>query len=131
VKRAHILLGGALLALFVAAPASGQEADRERAVDVSGVWELTSETPRGTMVRKLTFEQDGTSLTGNMETPRGSMPIEKGSIEGNKISFSMTLSRGGRSMKLVYKGTVDGDTATGTMETPRGSIEWTAKRIST
>jgi hypothetical protein len=129
--RAHVLLGGLLLALLVAAPASGQEADQEKAVDVSGVWELTSETPRGTMVRKLTFEQDGTSLTGNMETQQGSMAIEDGSVQGNKISFGVTFSRGGRSMQLVYKGTVDGDTAKGTMETPRGSVEWTAKRVST
>jgi len=96
-KHAHAFLGGALLALLAAVPAWGQELAQERAVDVSGVWEITSETPRGTMTRKVTFEQDGSSLTGTMETRMGSVPIQNGSVEGNKISFTVVFSRGERS----------------------------------
>ncbi|KPK81701.1 MAG: hypothetical protein AMS25_05250 [Gemmatimonas sp. SM23_52] len=129
-KHAHAFLGGALLALLAAVPAWGQELAQERAVDVSGVWEITSETPRGTMTRKVTFEQDGSSLTGTMETRMGSVPIQNGSVEGNKISFTVVFSRGERSFEMTYSGTVEGDTAKGTYQTPRGEVEWTAKRVA-
>ncbi|UCF21113.1 MAG: hypothetical protein JSU87_06930 [Gemmatimonadota bacterium] len=122
------LLGGAVIALIVAAPAWGQEPAQDQAVNVSGVWEFTSETPRGTMTRKVTFEQDGSKLSGTMETQMGAAPIKNGLVEGNKISFTVEFSRGERSFEMTYQGTVEGDTAKGTMQTPRGAVEWTAKR---
>jgi hypothetical protein len=129
-KQARVFLASALLALLTAAPVSGQEAEQERAVDVSGVWEITSETPRGTMTRKVTFEQDGSSLNGTMETQMGTVPIQNGLVEGNKISFTVVFSRGDRSFEMTYSGTVDGDTAKGTVQMPRGGkVEWTAKRV--
>jgi len=130
-KHAHAFLGGTLLALLAAVPARSQEpVAQERAVDMSGVWEISSETPRGTMTRKVTFEQDGSSLTGTMETRMGSVPIQNGSVEGNKISFTVVFSRGERSFEMTYSGTVEGDTAKGTYQTPRGEVEWTAKRVA-
>ena len=123
------LLQGALLALITAVPSWGQEPAQEEAVDVSGVWEISSETPRGTMTRKVTFTQDGMKLTGTMETRMGSSAIEKGSIEGNTISFTVVLARGERSFEMTYNGTVEGDSAKGTMQTPRGNVGWTAKRV--
>jgi hypothetical protein len=117
-----------LLMLIAVAPAWGQEGEP---VDVSGAWEITSESPRGTMTRTVVFEQDGTALTGTMESQMGSVPIENGSVEGNTFTFTVTFSRGDRSFELKYSGTVDGDTATGTMSTPRGESEWTGKRVET
>lgn len=128
-KKAHSLLCGALLALWAATPAWGQQEARQQPVDVSGTWEISSETPRGTMTRTVTFEQDGSSLTGTMEGQQGSVPIEDGAVEGNTISFSVVFSRGDRSFTVVYRGTVDGDTAKGTFETSRGEVEWTGKRV--
>jgi hypothetical protein len=124
------VFGGALFALVVTTPALGQEPAQEKVLDVSGVWEFTSETPRGTMTRKVTFEQDGSKLSGTMETQMGSAPIKSGSIEGDKISFTVEFARGDRSFEMTYQGTVEGDTAKGTMQTPRGAVEWTAKRSS-
>jgi hypothetical protein len=127
-KQAQGILAGALLALLATVPSSSGAAAQEPAVDMTGVWEITSESPRGTMTRTITFEQDGTTLTGSMETQMGSMPLE-GSVEGNKITFTMTFTRGDRSFEMVYTGTVEGDTAEGTMQTPRGETEWTGKRV--
>ncbi len=127
---ARTLLQGALLALITTAPSWGQEPEQEKAVDVSGAWEITSESPRGPMSRKVTFTQDGAKLTGTMETRMGTSPIEKGSIEGAKISFTVMLARGDRSFEMTYHGIVQGDTAKGTMQSPRGGdVEWTARRL--
>jgi hypothetical protein len=127
-RQAHVVLAGALLAPLMTVAFGDRAVAQEPTVDMTGVWEITSESPRGTMTRTITFEQDGTMLTGTMETQMGSMPLE-GSVEGNKITFTMTFARGDQSFEMVYTGTVEGDTAKGTMQTPRGETEWTGKRV--
>lgn len=131
-SRAQTFLSATLLALFAAAPVWGQEEEApEKAVDVSGVWEITAETPRGTMTRTITLVQDGSSLSGTADSRLGSIPIKNGSVEGDKISFTLELSRGDRTFEMKYTGTVDGDTAKGTLRTPRGDeVEWTGTRAS-
>lgn len=121
-KNMRILLAGAAL-LALAAPATAQES-----VDVSGEWEMTTETPRGTQTRMVTFEQEGDVLTGTMETRMGTAPITEGTVNGNEITFSMVFTRGDRSMTLTYTGTVEGDEMSGKFVTPRGEVPWTAKR---
>ena len=121
-KKLKVLLAGAALLAF-AAPALAQET-----ADIAGEWEITAESPRGTQTRVVTFEQDGNSLTGEMETQMGSWPIENGSVNGNEISFTMVFTRGDRSMEMTYTGTVEGDEMSGKFVTPRGEVPWTAKR---
>ncbi len=70
-KHLGALIGVGFLALSTTA-AWGQE----KAVDVTGVWEITSETPRGTMTRNVTFQQEGNKLTGSIQTRDGSAPIQ-------------------------------------------------------
>lgn len=114
---------GVLLSCLLAAPVSGQD------VDVTGKWELTSETPRGMMTSTLVFEQDGTELKGTLEGQRGTVEFDGGTVEGNTISFTMVRSGQGRTFEMAYTGTVEGDTMNGTMSTPRGEQPWTAKRV--
>jgi hypothetical protein len=77
----------------------------------------------------MTLEQDGTTLTGNMDGPGGNIPVT-GSIEGNALSLSATLTMGGQSIPLSFRGTVEGDTARGGLSTPMGDMDWTARRTS-
>ncbi len=123
-KRILSVIAGAAAALLLAVPAQAQD------VDITGKWESTRETQQGTMTTTFTFEQDGGKLTGTLGSQRGDMEISDGTIEGNKISFKMVMTRGDRTMEMAYSGTVEGDTITGTMQTPRGEQPWTAKRIS-
>lgn len=103
----------AFLALLMASGAPAQQNEQEAVVDVSGVWELTSETPRGTTTRKLTLKQDGQTLAGVLESPMGTVAIQNGSVKGNAISFTVVRKRGERTLEIIYTGTVDGDTARG------------------
>ena len=114
----------ALVALLVAVPTQAQDAD------IAGKWETTRETPNGTMTSTFTFQVDGNKLTGTIGSQRGDTEISEGAIDGNKISFKIVMTRGDRTMEMVYSGTVEDDTITGTMETPRGEQPWIAKRVS-
>ena len=116
----------ALLLLFVG-PLQAQ--------NVTGTWELTySMAGRGgqamTRTMTVTFEQDGTAVTGTVMVPRmggrggggGETPpapqeiaIENGKMEGNTLSFSYTTGMGDRSFTQSFTAKVTGDTMEGTM----------------
>lgn len=115
-------MAGAAIALLLAVPLQAQD------VDVTGKWETTRETPRGTMTTTFTFEQDGSKLIGTASSPRGDQEITNGSVEGNKVTFTLVMTMGENTVEMTYTGTVEGDTITGTMQTPRGEVPWTAKR---
>ncbi len=118
-------MAGLLVCAAIATPLVGQQT-----VNVTGKWEFTSEGPRGTQTSTITFEQDGTVLKGTMETQRGAVSFENGSVEGNKITFTIVRGMGDRTFEMTYTGTVEGDTMTGTMTNPRGGdVPWTAKKV--
>ncbi|HEY3442300.1 MAG TPA: hypothetical protein VGK29_16180 [Paludibaculum sp.] len=93
------------------------------AAGIDGKWysERKMERDGNTMVIKTTFElkADGAKLTGKMVMAMGDMDprdveIKDGKIEGNKFSFTTTMSTPNGEFKTVYSGTLDGDTIKGT-----------------
>lgn len=80
-----------------------------QAADITGKW--TAQVPtRGGELRPTTFvfKQDGARLTGTMTSFDRDVPIEDGKVEGDQISFTVTLSFGGNEMRFLYKGVVSG-----------------------
>ena len=62
------------------------------------------------MKLSYTFKADGATLTGSTTGPDGKeMAIKEGKIDGDKVSFSITLDFGGQEMKMEYKGVLSGD----------------------
>ncbi len=97
--------------------------------NVAGDWELTSQSPRGEMTRALHFDQDGEKIKVTMEGFRGGEMTGEGTVQGNNIQWTMTMSTPNGEFTLTYKGTVEGDAMSGTVEMgDRGSREWTAKK---
>jgi hypothetical protein len=85
--------------LLVAAPAF--------AADVDGRWTGTMATPMGDVPITFTFKADGDTLTGSMlGMDGGEIPIANGTIEGDKISYTVTLDFGGMQLEMIYKGAV-------------------------
>jgi hypothetical protein len=95
--------------------------------NAAGTWEMSFEGPRGTMTRALTIQQDGSTIKGTLEGRRGEAPLE-GSVQGNKISFTVKRETPRGTMTLQYNGTIDGDSMKGTVEGGRFNGNWTAKR---
>ncbi len=97
--------------------------------NVAGDWEMTSQTPRGEMTRALHFDQEGEKIKVTMEGRGGEEITGEGTVQGNTIEWTMTMSTPGGEFSMTYKGTVEGDTMTGTVEMgDRGSRDWTAKK---
>jgi P pilus assembly chaperone PapD len=102
------------------------------AADVSGNWKATAEGPNGTMERTFTFRVDGNKLTGETTSSMfGKSTITDGKIDGENLSFTITVKFQDNEMKLNYKGKVSGNEIKFTVENPDGGrvIEWLAKKV--
>ena len=80
------------------------------AAGIDGKWSGQMPTRDGD-TRDVTFtlKSDGGSLTGSMSAFDNEIPIKDGKIEGDKISFTVTLEFNGNSFKILFNGTVSGD----------------------
>jgi len=106
-KFAAALAALLLATLIVTIPAFAADTAK-----VAGQWNLTVETANGTATPTATFQQDGETLTGTYKGRFGESPL-KGSIKGNEIKFTTTISPQGQDIQLEYSGTVDGDSMKG------------------
>jgi hypothetical protein len=86
--------------VLVAAPAFAE--------DVDGQWTGTLATPMGDVPVTFTFKAEGGGkLAGSMLGMDGTqIPIANGKIDGNKISYTVTLDFGGMTLELIYRGVV-------------------------
>jgi hypothetical protein len=116
----------ALGILLVVAPAFAQDAAKP--VNITGAWEMTVESPQGTMVITANYKQDGETLTGNHVSEMGEAPL-KGTVKGADVEYTLTLDMGGQQMTIVHKAKVEGDTMTGSADIAgMGSIAFKCKR---
>jgi hypothetical protein len=124
--RAALTALGAIAAM-TAAPVAAQ--------NLTGTWELESQTQRGTQNITLTLVQDGSELAGSVTLTFGgrrggggggggggpeTFDIENGTVDGNSFSFASTITFGDNSVTLSYSGTYEGDAMEGTIEGGRG-----------
>jgi hypothetical protein len=100
------------------------------AADVDGKWTTTMPGMDGNeMTLGYTFKAEGTTLTGTHTGPDGNeIPITNGKIDGNNISFTITIDMMGQEMKLDHKGVVSADEIKLTMDMMGQSMEMVLKR---
>lgn len=64
--------------------------------DLSGKWTLSWETPRGDREMEVTLEQAEMAFTGMAVTQMGEAPVTDGAIEGDRVTFTLSMAMGGR-----------------------------------
>jgi hypothetical protein len=102
------------------------------AADVTGTWKGTAETPNGPVERTFIFKVDGEKLTGETTSQiMGKSTIADGKIQGDKLSFTITVKFQDNEMTLHYNGVVKGNEIKFTVEIPNGpSLEYNARKVS-
>ncbi len=76
-----------------------------------------------------TFKADGATLTGTTTGPDGKeLPIKNGKIEGDKLSFAVSIDFGGQEMTMEYKGVLSGDTLKLTLDMMGQAMEFNLKK---
>ena len=108
-QKMLVSLVAAFVLMLVAAPA--------RAANVDGKWTGSLDTPMGAVQVGFNFKADGTMLTGTTTGPDGSeIAIKSGKIDGDKISFMVSIDFGGMALDLNYSGVVKSDTVELTLD---------------
>src|SRR5713226_10750277 len=103
------------------------------AADVTGNWKATAEGPNGSLERTFVFKVDGHKLSGETTSSMmGKSTIMDGKVDGDNLSFTITVKFQDNEMKLNYKGKVNGDEIKFTAEHPNSgqTLEWHAKKDS-
>jgi len=96
--------------------------------DVGGKWEITTQTPQGSMVSDITFVQEGEKLTVTMSSDFGEMN-GTGSVKGNEVEWTLVLEGPEGEFRIVHRGKVEGDSMSGKAEAGEfGTLEWKAVR---
>ncbi len=95
--------------------------------NVGGTWEMTSQGRQGPMTSTLTIDQSGNKFKGTLKGRMGETPIE-GTVDGNKIAFTVERETPNGKFTMNYTGTVDGDNIKGTVKMGENEREWTAKK---
>lgn len=120
-KKLGLMIIGALLVLPAGLFAAG--------ADVSGSWDMTTQSPRGERTSTITIAQDGEKITVTMPGRQGGEMTGEGTLKGNAIQWTITRETPRGEFTITYEGTVTGDTMSGTAAMgDRGAMEWTATR---
>ena len=115
---------GLLLVIWLAAVAAMPQPD------VTGAWKMTYTTQDGVkMESTVTLKNEGGTLSGSIDSPRGSVALNEVSVSGDQIAFAVIRVGFGDTIRIDYKGTVKGDMMTLKMTVgARPPLDVTAKR---
>jgi hypothetical protein len=84
-------------------------------MSVAGTYDCVTKTPMGDQKSKVTITVDGDTFTGSNVGAMGSMDLENGKVDGNKLTWTMKMTVP-MPMTLEGEATVDGDTLTGSVK---------------
>ncbi len=90
---------------------------------IGGKWQMSMETPHGTVKGPFQVQQDGSKLTATFDAEMFGTVSVTGTVDGNQVSFSLSVPNGPQS--FGFSGTVDGSKMSGKTEMDG---EWTATR---
>ena len=82
---------------------------------VDGSYDCVTKSPMGDQKSVFTVNSDGGSFTGQNAGAMGSLDVENGKVDGNKLTWTMAM-KVPMPMTLEAEATIDGDTLTGTIK---------------
>ena len=118
--KRHLALTGLLLLLAALAPAA----------DMTGTWSGSFKYNDQDVPIKVALKGDA-EITGTVEgLPGGTAQIKDGKLQGENVTFWITIDFQGNPVKLVYKGKVAGESIEFQFGTEDGSwgTQFTAKK---
>jgi hypothetical protein len=99
-----------------------------QSVSVAGEWAGEFSTPGGVRPFSFKLEVEGEKLTGTVKRPSGDVHLT-GTLKGDRIEFSYTISYGGNDLTLDFSGEVEGDSMSGIVVIGNTEDAWQARRV--
>jgi len=98
---------------------------------VAGDWDVTINSPQGANTSLVTFKQDGDKVSGVFKGRAGELPFDGGTLTGNELKFSFTITTQGMQLPITLTGKVEGETMSGKADFGGfAEGDWTAKRAT-
>ena len=95
---------------------------------IDGTWETITTTAIGDQKATMILKTNGGTLTGTSEDVTGVANIEEGRVDGNTITWSLTLKP--MNIKIEGKANIDGDNLSGeVIAAAFGSSSIVGKRV--
>lgn len=95
---------------------------------IDGDWNIAVNSPMGKQESKMTFQSNGSELTGTASAQGQSQPISNGKIDGDNVSWSAAITTP-FPMTLEFTGTLAGDSMSGNVKAGSfGSFPWTGTK---
>src|SRR3546814_16717059 len=85
---------------------------------VDGSYECVTKSPMGDQKSVFTVQSDGDTFTGQNAGAMGSLDVENGKVDGNKLTWTMNM-KVTMPMTLECEAPIDGDALTGTIKAGR------------
>ncbi len=98
------------------------------APNIGGTYSVNIEIPGQPLPATMVLTQQGSTLTGSLQTQFGTTPIKDGRITPEGFSYSATVDFQGQTFEINVKGTVTGNRISGTVESPQGAIPFSGTR---
>ena len=110
-------------------PGGSASAGAGRATDPGGIWKISVHTPQGDHDISLSITRQGDSITGTLQGPEGPSQIRNAALEGNRLTFEVTISVGGNNIDASFSGTIEGDSISGAISVASmGSFDFSGTR---
>ncbi|HVR44456.1 MAG TPA: amidohydrolase family protein [Thermoanaerobaculia bacterium] len=124
-KVRHLFIDGLEMRL----PAE-KEDEAEASAPAEGTWDLTIRMPEGEVFMQVVLSTAGDQVTGSYSGDRGSGSIREGSVEGERVSFSIAAptAPGGETSDWRFSGTVEGNSIDGEVVTSLGTFAFTGRK---
>lgn len=95
---------------------------------VGGNYSINIDIPGQPMSGTLALTQQGTILSGTLQTQLGTVPVKDGKVTAEGFSFSASVEFGGSTIEIVVRGTVTGNQISGTIDSPQGAIPFSGTK---
>ena len=81
-------------------------------MSADGKWDVTMNSPMGAQQATLTLATSGSTLTGTVASPQGSIDITDGTVDGSSLTWKAAMEQP-MPITLEFTATVDGDNISG------------------
>jgi|GEM_PF-737513 len=95
---------------------------------LAGSWTLTIDTPRGVQHPVLEVIRTADGYRGAYSSRGSKNDIGAITLDGNNVSFPLSISIPIGTIDVTYRATLSGDTMQGVVANPRGEVPFTATR---
>jgi imidazolonepropionase-like amidohydrolase len=96
--------------------------------NIGGNYTVTIDIPGQPLQATLSFTQQGSILSGSMQSQLGTTPIRDGKVTTEGFTFSGTVEFGGSTIEILVKGTVSGNQISGTIDSTQGPVTFSGTK---